>query len=67
MFVDEVTVSAGGGGAAIAGDLNGDGEVNVSDLLALLAACGSSADGDCNSDGVTDVSDLLILLSNFGS
>jgi hypothetical protein len=51
----------------MAGDLNGDGEVNVSDLLALLAAFGSSADGDCNSDGVTDVSDLLILLSNFGS
>lgn len=65
MFVDEVTVIGRGGG--MAGDLNGDGEVNVSDLLALLAAFGSSADGDCNSDGVTDVSDLLILLSNFGS
>lgn len=53
----------------IPGDLNGDGVVNVSDMLLLLAAWGQ-CDGDCpadlNGDGVVDVSDLLILLSNWG-
>ena len=48
-------------------DINGDGNVDVSDLLLLLAAFGTAADGDCNGDGVTDVSDLLVLLSQFGS
>ena len=68
VFVDEVTVtSGGGGGGSTPGDLNGDDEVNVEDLLALLAAYGTSAGGDCNGDGVTDVNDLLILLANFGS
>jgi len=48
-------------------DINGDGNVDVTDLLLLLAAFGGSAAGDCNGDGVTDVSDLLILLSQFGN
>jgi hypothetical protein len=53
------------------GDLNGDGVVNVSDLLILLGAWGPCPEGsgcaaDLNSDGVVNVSDLLILLSNWG-
>ena len=40
--------------------------MNVTDLLALLAAFGSSADGDTNSDGETNVTDLLALLAAFG-
>lgn len=47
-------------------DLDGNTVVDVSDLLMLLAAFGTSSDGDCNGNGVTDVADLLILLSNFG-
>ena len=47
-------------------DLDGNGEVNVTDLLALLAAFGSSAAGDTNSDGETNVTDLLALLAAFG-
>ena len=47
-------------------DLDGNTVVDVSDLLMLLAAFGSSTDGDCNGDGSTDVQDLLIVLSNFG-
>ncbi len=51
-------------------DLNGDGVVDVSDLLMLLSDWGSCP-GDCpadlNGDGVVDVSDLLMLLSDWGS
>lgn len=49
-------------------DLNGDGVVDVSDLLTLLAAWGpcSGCDADINGDGVIDVSDLLMLLSAWG-
>ena len=48
-------------------DLNADGAVNVSDLLMLLAAYGTSADGDTNADGATDVADLLALLAAYGA
>lgn len=48
-----------------AGDLDGDSDVGVSDLLALLAAWGTPA-GDVNGDGATDVADLLALLSAWG-
>lgn len=50
-------------------DLTGDGNVDVSDLLAFLpewgADPGSPADIDC--DGDVDVSDLLLLLAAWGS
>jgi hypothetical protein len=54
-----------------AGDLNGDGVVDVSDLLILLAAWGpcprsGNCPADLNGDGAVDVSDLLILLANWG-
>jgi subtilisin family serine protease len=50
-------------------DLNGDGMVNVSDLLALLAAWGpcSGCGADLNNDGQVNVTDLLILLGDWGS
>jgi len=52
-------------------DLNGDGVVNVSDLLILLGLWGECRDpeqcvGDFNRDGIVNVSDLLILLNNWG-
>lgn len=49
-------------------DLNGDGNVDVSDLLQLFSswgACGSCA-ADLNGDGFVDVSDLLALLGAWG-
>ena len=57
---------------ACSGDLNGDGQVNVTDLLALLSAWGPCGDrGECpadlNDDGAVDVLDLLQLLGAWGN
>jgi hypothetical protein len=56
------------------GDLNGDGIVNVRDLLALLAAwgvcddpCPPACSGDTNFDCTVNWVDLLTLLSNWGA
>ncbi len=55
--------------ATCLGDLDGDGVVNVFDLLALLENWGScpGCPADLNEDGVVNVFDLLILLENWGS
>ena len=49
-------------------DINGDGEVNVHDILALIAAwgCDDCVDEDVNDDGTVDVADLLIVIANWG-
>ncbi len=56
---------------SITGDLNGDGVVNVLDLLILLenwGQCDNTRDcpADLNDDGIVNVMDLLILLENWG-
>eukprot|EP01043_Picozoa_sp_COSAG02_P031522 COSAG02_NODE_2063_length_9965_cov_116.411920_2_plen_571_part_00 len=68
-----ISVAAAGGGRhrvlqdlATCADLNSDGEVGVTDLLAVLAAFGTSAGGDITGDGVTSVDDLLALLGQYG-
>jgi predicted outer membrane repeat protein len=48
------------------GDLDGNGEVGVDDILNVLAAYQQNADGDCDGDGDTDVDDLLLLISAWG-
>jgi hypothetical protein len=55
----------------IPGDLNGDGVVNVADLLILFDYWGTCNDpdecpADLNGDGVVNVADLLILFDNWG-
>ena len=55
---------------AIPGDLNGDDEVGIADLLQLLGDWGDCADpqncpSDIDGDDSVGVSDLLILLSNW--
>lgn len=54
------------------GDLNGDGEIMISDLAILLAGYGTTggavyADGDIDQDGDVDPSDLAALLSVYGT
>ncbi|GBC91051.1 MAG: hypothetical protein N2045_09985 [Fimbriimonadales bacterium] len=50
------------------GDVNGDGCVDDSDLLAVLFAFGGQGGAeDLNGDGVVDDADLLIVLFNFGT
>ena len=54
---------------AVEGDVNGDGVVDVNDILEMLGQwgpCPSGCSGDLNSDGLVNVDDLLALLSYFG-
>jgi hypothetical protein len=54
----------------VAGDLDGNGCVNDSDLLAILFAFGNTGSGlmeDITGDGAVNDSDLLLVLFNFGS
>lgn len=52
--------------AIIPGDVDGDGDVDTDDLLAMLAAWGTNDPAaDLNGDGVVNVDDLMILLANY--
>jgi predicted outer membrane repeat protein len=60
------------GGAPIPGDLDGDGDVDLSDLAQLLSNYGMTEgatyeDGDLDGDGDVDLSDLAGLLANYGA
>ena len=48
-------------------DLNGDGQVDFSDLLVILDAWEATTAGDANGDGVTNFSDLLLVLDGWGA
>jgi hypothetical protein len=49
-------------------DINGDGYVNVSDLLVVIDQWGlTNSPADVNFDGIVDVSDLLIVVNNWGA
>ncbi len=53
--------------AGVAGDINGDGVVNGTDLLLLLNQFGGPGNADLNGDGVVNGTDLLLLLNAFGT
>ena len=44
-------------------DLNGDGQVNFTDLASVLSGWNTSDAGDANGDGVTNFEDLQLILS----
>jgi hypothetical protein len=49
-------------------DINADGYVNVSDLLAVIDQWGSTdSDADINGDGIVNVTDLLEVIGNWGA
>ena len=48
-------------------DINGDNNVNVSDLLMVIGVWGETgSSADVNGDGVVNVSDLLMVVGNWG-
>ncbi len=65
--------AASSGAGTLVGDLNGDGHVDVLDVL-IFANCygkisgdsGFNAACDFDHDGAVGVSDLLMLVANFG-
>ena len=54
--------------SSMPGDVNGDGYVNVDDLLVVISQWGpcSGCSGDLNEDGVVGVDDLLVILAHWG-
>jgi hypothetical protein len=70
VFSIPVTMYAGVSEPIVTGDMNGDGVVNVTDAVSLIAfvfASGPPPDpmecGDCNCDGLVNVSDITYLLN----
>lgn len=58
--------------APCTGDVNGDQQVDLSDLTVLLGNFGNTsgatlADGDLDGDGDVDLNDLTVMLSRFGA
>jgi hypothetical protein len=54
-------------GETCLGDLNNDGSVNVTDLLAIIAAWGTDDENaDVDGDGIVAVGDLLTTIGNWG-
>jgi len=50
-----------------AGDVDGDGSVDVHDLLFIVSVWGSDdPQGDVNGDGIVNISDLLDVMANWG-
>ena len=57
-----------GGETPCPSDINGDGFVDVDDLLDLIGAWGNtSGPADINLDGIVDVNDMLELIGAWGS
>ena len=64
---DDLSSSNDCGDPVIPGDVNGDGFVNVTDLLAVMDTWGPCEEcpADLNNDGIVDVVDLLEVVGNW--
>jgi hypothetical protein len=67
-FVDFLTLKYAGQASAVAGDFDGDGVIDASDLATLLSEWGSceGCTSDLDGNGIIDAADLATLLSNWG-
>ena len=65
---DDLSVSSDCGDPTVPGDVNGDGSVNVADLLAVMDVWGPCevCPADLNNDGFVNVVDLLEVVGNWG-
>jgi hypothetical protein len=66
--IDDIAIWAEVPAPGIPGDLNNDGVVDITDLLAMLedwGPCPPPCPADINGDGVVDITDLLELLANW--
>jgi PKD repeat protein len=62
----ELNPVSGGGGGTLTPDVNGNGVVNIDDLMAVLAfwgPCPTSCPADVNHDGAVNIADLLEVLN----
>ena len=65
--VDGISISRSFCESSCTGDVNGDGMVDVTDILAVVGAWGETGGpADVNGDGIVDVSDILELVGAWG-
>jgi hypothetical protein len=64
---DDISASDDCGDTSLPGDVNGDGFVTVTDLLAVMDSWGAceACPSDLNGDGVVDIVDLLEVIGNW--
>ena len=69
----EAPAGSAGSEGACEGDVDGDGQVNILDLIEVLINFGlecpappEPCDADVNGDGVVEVGDIIVVLMNLG-
>ena len=66
LLLDEVVTWLGGVDTPCPADCNGDGMVDVTDMLSVIEGWGTPSGCDINGDGMIDVADLLEVVGSWG-